>query len=77
MRYAVVAVAVISALVGLPAAIVKSSAMPLQTLAAARQTTTDLKDVRFFCDAYRCWWRPSFHWRHGPYWGTYYWSYQR
>jgi hypothetical protein len=75
MRYAEVAVLVIAALVGLPAAIVKSSAMPTQAL--ARQTTNGLEHVRFFCDAYRCWWRPSFRWRHGPYWGPYYWSYQR
>jgi len=77
MRHAVVAVLVIAALAALPAASVKSSAMPMQILAAARQGASGLEGVRFFCDAYRCLWRPSYRSRHVPYWGTYYWSYHR
>jgi hypothetical protein len=77
MRYAMVVAVVTAALVGLPVATVKASAMPMPTLVAAKQTASGLENVRFFCDAYRCWWRPSYHSRHVSYWGTYYWSYHR
>ncbi|HXW41974.1 MAG TPA: hypothetical protein VEK75_12265 [Xanthobacteraceae bacterium] len=58
-----------AAVLGTTLMVGSASAMPVNgQVAAAAQRADGLKDVRWVCGPYRCWWRPGPYWG-GPYWG--------